>query len=38
MMLPLITLAIAFAIATGLALTGHGTDADWTDWPREEGL
>lgn len=35
MMLPLICFAIAFAIATGLALTGHGSDADW---PREEGL
>lgn len=33
MMLPLITLAIAAAIALGLALTGHGSD-----WPREEGL
>lgn len=36
MMLPLIILAIAAAIALGLALTGHGSDADWTDWPRDE--
>lgn len=35
-MLFLVSLTITFAIELGLALTGHGSDADWTDWPRDE--
>lgn len=31
-----VALLIAVMLATGLALTGHGSDADWLDHPRED--
>lgn len=37
LMLPAgIAFAVALAVALGLALTGHGSDAARTDWPRED--
>lgn len=28
-------IVLCIAIAAGLAFYRHGSDADWTDWPRE---
>ncbi|WP_155830239.1 hypothetical protein [Glycomyces tenuis] len=33
--LPGLVLFASFVAAVALALSGRGTDADWTDWPRE---
>lgn len=36
MILVCLLLVICIGIAAGLTFYRHGSDADWTDWPRDE--